>query len=136
MVVGDTSTKTAVFTNAGNALPVAISLGDTMDYSESDNCGGNVPAGGSCTISVTFAPKTVAPFNSAVSIADADPSSPQAITLTGSGISSLTTVTTTPASLSFSTVMWGFSATKTVTLKNTGTANASFGAFTFTDATD
>ena len=67
---------------------------------------------------------------------DADPSSPQAIALTGTGINSLTTVTTTPTSLSFSAVMWGFSATKTVTLKNTGKVNATFGAFTFTDPTD
>jgi hypothetical protein len=133
---GYNSTKTTTLTNLGNALPVTISLADTVDYSETNTCGGEVPAKGSCVITVTFAPQSAGILNTTLSIVDADPSSPQAVAITGKGLSNLTTVTATPSALTFNPVIWGLSAAKIVTVKNQGVVNAMIGAFTFSGAAD
>jgi len=134
--LGTNSTKTTTLTNAGNALPVSITLTDNVNYSETNTCGATVPAGGSCVITIIFTPRSVGALNTTVNIVDGDPSSPQSVTITGSGLSAATTVTLTPSSLTMGSVVWGLSLSKTTTVKNTGTVNATIGAFTFSGAPD
>jgi hypothetical protein len=80
-----------------------------------------VAAGGTCTISVTFTPTASGSDTASVSIADNASGSPQGVSLSGTG-------TTTVASLSPTSVSFGnepidvTSSAQSVTLSNTGTA--------------
>ena len=136
VVLGNNSTKTTTLTNAGNALPVTIGLEDKVDYSETNTCGSVVPAGGSCVITVTFAPQFTGTLNSTLSVTDADPSSPQLVALTGTGLADITTITLTPSTLNYGNVVWGLNSAKTVIVKNSGSANGTIGAFTFSGSPD
>ena len=84
-----------------------------------------VPAGGTATLNVSFSPKAAGNFTGTMAIASDDPTTPNAtVSLTGVGTAvDVGKLTATPASLSFSNVKVGSSATAVSTLKNTGTAN-------------
>jgi hypothetical protein len=58
---------------------------NTADFSQTNTCGSNVPAGGSCTITVRFKPKATGPRSANVSITDNGGASPQIISLSGNG---------------------------------------------------
>ena len=93
------------------ALPYAISAGTTTCVS-----GTPVPAGGSCTISLTYSPTAVGPAVAAtLSISDDASSSPQTVNLTGAGVAA---VTLNPTTLAFGTVVVGQTVVKNVTLMN------------------
>jgi hypothetical protein len=88
--VGSTSGPLPVtFQNVGpTALPIT-SLGwsgSNGPFSETNTCGTSVPANSSCTFSFTFHPLSVGTFTATLSIGDPDPSGPQKITLTGTGV--------------------------------------------------
>ena len=90
--VGTTSTATAlVLNNTGNVALTISSLvvGGTnaSDFSESDSCGGNVAAGASCNINVTFSPAATGTRTGTLTITDnaTSPPSPQVIPLSGVG---------------------------------------------------
>jgi hypothetical protein len=82
-------TSTIANSGRGPLLISGISLAGSNpdDYRESDNCGLNLAAGASCTISVTFTPPSVGSYPATVVINDNDPTSPQTITLDGTGVS-------------------------------------------------
>jgi hypothetical protein len=96
-MVGSTSAAQGLtFGNTGNA-PLTISslvvVGtNASDFAETDNCGGSVAAGASCTINVMFAPTATGTRTGTVNITDnaTNQPSPQTVTLTGSGIGSAT----------------------------------------------
>lgn len=78
-------------TNTGSA-PLAIgtaTLGGASPTSfvkAADGCSNtNVPAGGSCQVSVAFAPTAVGSVSATLSIPDTSPTTPHVVTLTGSG---------------------------------------------------
>ena len=54
-------------------------------FAETNNCGASVPAGGSCTISVTFTPCCKGSRSATLEIKDNGGASPQAVSLTGTG---------------------------------------------------
>jgi hypothetical protein len=75
-----------------------------------------IPAGGSCTISVTFTPTTLgAQAPASVTIVDDAATSPQTMPLGGTGI---TPVVLTPSSLNFYTVVTNVPKVDDVTLRN------------------
>ena len=88
--VGSTSPpQTVTLTNQG-AKTVSISsmhfTGDSpAAFTQNNNCGTSVVAGGSCTISVSFAPKGKGAKIAALSVYDNGGGSPQQVALTGSG---------------------------------------------------
>jgi hypothetical protein len=89
---------------------------DPSDFNQTNNCGSSVAVGGSCTINVTFTPKTTGALTAALEISDSATNSPQTVTLAGTGIAPVTLSATT---LSFGTVMVGNSKTApAVTLTN------------------
>jgi hypothetical protein len=112
-------------TNAGNAdlnvTSVAVSGADASEFSQSNDCGNSVAPGNKCTISVTFKPAAAGTRTAAVVVADSAPSSPQTVTLSGTGDAPV-------ASLSSSNVAFGnqsvstISAAQPITLTNTGNA--------------
>jgi archaellum component FlaF (FlaF/FlaG flagellin family) len=66
-LVGSSSTaQTVTLTNTGNAAVtisnIAITGANASDYAQSNNCGGSVAAGASCTINLTFSPTADGPL--------------------------------------------------------------------------
>ncbi|MGH9432398.1 MAG: alkaline phosphatase family protein [Terriglobia bacterium] len=91
------STHAVTLTNHGTS-PLSISNISTVgDYSQTNTCGSSVPGGGSCTITVTFAPTVSGPRWGNLVVADNDLASPQTVRLSGTG----TGIVISPASLSF-----------------------------------
>jgi hypothetical protein len=125
-LVKTTSTaKTVTVKNNGTTAVKmgSISLTETTDFTLSANTcpasGTNLNAGSTCTISVTFGPKSTGAKHGSVVINDSDPSSPQLIGVSGTGTSN---VSLSPASVSFATTAVGVSslATKITVTNNTG----------------
>jgi hypothetical protein len=101
---------------------------DAADFSATPSgttpCGATLPGGSSCTINVAFTPSTPARAEAAtLSISDSDPSSPQKVSLSGTGVTTLPVASITPTSLSFGgQLLTSKSAAQTVTLTNKGNA--------------
>jgi len=129
-MVGLTSAAQGItFGNIGNAPLIisnlAISGTNASEFAVSDNCGPSVAAGASCTINVTFAPAATGTRTGTLSITDnaTSPTSPQTVTLTGTGIPSAPVVSLSSTSVVFANQSIGStSAAQTVTLSNTGAA--------------
>jgi hypothetical protein len=82
------------------------------------SCTGAIAAGATCAIPITFTPSLTTPETATLTVADSDPSSPQTIALTGTGVAA-SPVFLTPATVDFGNQgINTTSAAKTVTLKN------------------
>jgi hypothetical protein len=76
---------TNVGTTALSISQIAIKGLDPGDFSRTSNCGNSVPAGGNCTIKVTFAPKAKGPRAASLRIYDNGGGRPQKVALSGKG---------------------------------------------------
>jgi hypothetical protein len=109
--------KTVTLTNHGTATVSISGITTSGDYSKTTTCGTSLAGGVSCTISVTFKPDAIGTRTGVLTIEDADPSSPQKVSLTGVG----TVVSLSPSSLTFATQLVGtISNSKPVTVTNHG----------------
>jgi hypothetical protein len=110
--------------NAGTVPLQVTSITTGGDFSETDNCGGTVAAGGGiCTINVTFTPTVLVAETYQLAINDNAAGSPQLVTLTGTGINQYTTVEFTPPKLVFAAqIMNTTSGAQPVTMTNNGTS--------------
>ncbi|HET7831604.1 MAG TPA: choice-of-anchor D domain-containing protein [Gallionella sp.] len=111
-----------VLTNTGNG-PLAISKigidfwGNYSNFAQTNNCGTSLPGGQSCTINVTFTPNMLGTKTGHLSVTSA--AGTQTVTVTGTAANP--TISLTPTSLAFGSVMTNVaSPAQTVTLKNTG----------------
>jgi FG-GAP-like repeat/Abnormal spindle-like microcephaly-assoc'd, ASPM-SPD-2-Hydin len=77
--------QTVTLTNSGKAELKISSMKPTGPFGMTSTCGDAVAAGGNCTISVTFSPKTKGEVSGTVSIDDSASSKPQVIALGGTG---------------------------------------------------
>jgi hypothetical protein len=108
------------------AAGISISGTNSSSFGSSTTCPvsssstSSLAAGASCTISVSFDPTTTGKLTATLEVADNNISSPQEVTLTGTG----TDVSLSPAALAFGTVTT--SKTLSVTVKNIGTATLDF----------
>ena len=85
----------------------------------SNTCGTSIAAGASCSVGVTFTPTATGAATGALTFTDSALSSPQTVSLSGTGSSSGSPVTLSASSLNFgSAVVGGASAAVTVTLTN------------------
>jgi hypothetical protein len=82
-----------------------------------------IAVGKSATFSVLFAPTTAGSQSGGVSIASNAPNSPSTFALNGTGVASLVTISANPANVSFGSVSAGKSASKSVTVTNSGNTN-------------
>ena len=100
-----------------------ITLNETTDFAISSNTcpasGSPLNGGVSCTLGLTFTPAKTGVKKGAVLIADSDPTSPQLVGVTGTGISN---VLLSPNSVTFATTAVGLTsaATKVTLTNNTG----------------
>jgi len=77
--------KTISITNSGTADLVLSSISASGGYEQTNNCL-IVSSHASCTVEVTFKPGTTGTLNGAITITDNTPSSPQIVSLFGTGI--------------------------------------------------
>jgi hypothetical protein len=105
--------------NNGDA-PLSIqSISVSGDFSQTNNCGSSLNAGGSCTINVTFTPTMMGYRSGLLAITDNASGSPHTVSLSGTG--AMPMVSLSPASLAFgSQTVGATSEAQTVTLANTG----------------
>jgi hypothetical protein len=88
--VGSSSQMTVTLTNAWTTsltvTSVAISGAGATSYSETNTCTANpVLAGGSCTVTVTFAPTKKGPLPGTLTFTDTDYTVTQTVSMTGTG---------------------------------------------------
>jgi hypothetical protein len=125
VVVGTTSpAQILTLSNSGTAsLSItSITITQSTTFAETNTCGSTLAAGNSCKISVTFTPTGTWTSSGTLTVNDnASPAFQQA-SLSGTGIQSAVELST--KSLNFGNQVWqATSATKTVTITNSGTAN-------------
>jgi hypothetical protein len=93
------------------------------DFAETNNCGSSLGGGRSCTITVTFTPTALGLRSAAVTITDSDPTSPQSVSLSGTGVIAGPSVVLSATSLTFATQpLNSTSASQAVTLTDNGSA--------------
>jgi hypothetical protein len=89
--VGSTSAAQSVtVTNPGSSPAAVSSISVTGPFSQTNNCGGSIAAGGSCTVQVTFAPTSGGPQTGTLSVATNAPGSPLTVALSGTGVTATT----------------------------------------------
>lgn len=112
--------KSVTVTNTSGATLTIQSVGTSAGYASTNDCAGQVlAAGGSCTINVSFQPVadfTPVDYPGAITVVDSDSTSPQVVSLAGTGVAP---ITSSPASLDFGNVFINTtSAPQTVTMAN------------------
>ncbi len=80
--------QSLTLTNTGNGALSITSIVPSGDFAQTNNCGSSVLAGASCTINVTFTPTATGARSGAITFTDNAPTSPQAITVSGTGTAS------------------------------------------------
>lgn len=129
-VAGATSAaKTVTLTNNQTVPLSSISVSASGPFAISSNtCGTSVLAGKTCTVGVTFSPTAVGTATGTLAFSDSAVTSPQSVSLSGSGSAP---VTFSVSTLSFSATVAGVtSAAKTVTLTNKLTKALSISSIT------
>jgi FtsP/CotA-like multicopper oxidase with cupredoxin domain len=121
-IVGTRSaSQTVTLSNVGSTTLAINRIVWSANFSDSTNCGPSLAPGRSCRINVVFVPTTTGVLTGTLTITDSDVTSPQIVTLTGTGVQAAASLS--PASWNFGTVARRTtSAAKTFTLTNTGTA--------------
>lgn len=119
--VDTTSPPTTVkLTNNGDAALDISSITSSGDFAVTSNCSAVVAPGGSCNLSITFAPTDYGTRTGTVTVTDNAWGSPHLISLTGGGITSVT-VSLSPSTLAFGNQPAGTTSTSLpVTLSNLG----------------
>jgi hypothetical protein len=114
---GTTSASQSVtLTNSGGAPLSVTTIATSGDFTQTNNCGTSVAAGGACQISVTFTPTAGGSRTGSVTITDNAPGSPQTVMLTGTGEDFSMAASGTPSA----TVTPGQTATYTLSLAASG----------------
>ncbi|MEZ2347939.1 choice-of-anchor D domain-containing protein [Terriglobus sp. RCC_193] len=127
-----TAVRNVVLTNSGNSSLRLGSITVTDDFAVSSNCNGvSLAGGGTCTLSVTFTPKSAGTHVGSISIpsdSNGTSGSVATVALTGNGKSAFN-ITLMPTSVDFGTQLVGStSATANVTVSNTGTSGGALGS--------
>jgi hypothetical protein len=77
--------KTITLKNNGNLVLNITSITSSGDFAETNTCGASLPAGMTCTISVTFTPTATGARAGTITITDNANGSPRTVPLTGTG---------------------------------------------------
>ncbi len=123
--VGTTSTaQTVTLTNNGEGVFTISSIAVSGDFAQTNDCA-SLAASASCTFNVTFTPTAGGARTGILTIDSNDPSSPQIVALSGTGIAPAVSLTST--SLTFVAQLVGTTGdSQIVTLTNTGSASLNF----------
>jgi hypothetical protein len=111
--------QVVTLSNTGSGALSISSIDVSGDFSQTNACGTSIAAGSNCSISVVFTPQAAGVRNGQITINDNSSSTPQTVSLAGTGSGAVTGLT--PASVQFSPQTVGtISAAQTVTLTNNG----------------
>ena len=129
------SAQTLTLSNAGGSSLSVTNL--TVTGSAFSVVGATLPitigAGQSANVGVRFAPTTTGNFSGSISVSSNASNTAPMIPLSGSATAASTfLISASPTNLSFGSVVEGSSASKTVTLSNTGSGSVSITAANFT----
>jgi FtsP/CotA-like multicopper oxidase with cupredoxin domain len=125
--------QTVTLANVGTTTLTINSITWSTNFSDTSNCGTSLSPGQNCRINIVFAPTTTGVLTGTLTIRDSDVTSPQVVTLTGTGVQAK--VSLTPTSANFGTVpRRTTSAPQTFTLTNTGTAALTINSIGLTGA--
>ncbi len=131
-LVGSTSPATsATIRNMGSAPLSISSITVSGDFTQTNDCGSNVPAASSCIFSVSFAPTAAGTRSGSIVIQDDAAGSPHTINLSGYAPGAI--VALTPGSVTFLSQSVGTSSgIQSVTLGNSGDMDLMLGNFQVT----
>jgi hypothetical protein len=116
------SSQAVTLQNFGkNSVSITSITSNTANFTVSHNCGTSLAAGRSCTITVTFTPQWSGALTGTITITDGDPTSPQLISLSGTGTPA-PTASMTPNNDYFGTHTVGTSTSIVSTLTNTSSS--------------
>ena len=120
--LGTAVVKKVTFTNhASTPMPIgAIELTGASDYTQTNNCGTSVGAGGQCVINITFQPSATGPRTGLLNVSDADFTAPQTVGLSGTGASASITFSATSLNFGLQPLSTS-SVAQSVILTNNGT---------------
>jgi phospholipase C len=122
-VVGTSSPGDVVtLTNQGTTTLSISSISATGDFTQSNKCPSSLGASGACTVTVKFAPRTTGARTGTLTIVDSDLSSPQLVSLTGTGSLVGLSKPSYPG-LSYQLTKLGSKQSLTFTMTNNGTGN-------------
>jgi hypothetical protein len=85
-----TAAQTVTVSNPGSSAASVSSVSVSGPYSQTSTCGSSIAAGGSCTVSVKFAPTSGGSQAGTLSVATSAPGSPLTVALSGTGVTSTT----------------------------------------------
>lgn len=124
-VVGATSSGQYVyFYNPGNSGVTVSQVSISGDFTIASNACGNPGPGGSCWVYVQFAPTATGTRTGTLTLFDSAPGSPHTVSLSGNGVSAISTLIATPSSVGFDDQVVGTTSYPTyVTLYNPGNSN-------------
>ena len=134
-VGASSASQTVVMTNSGTASlsigSIAVTGVNASSFVFANGCGTSLAVGANCTIHGHFAPTKTGALTAAITIIDSAATSPQTITLSGTGLTPPVTLSAT--SLSFGSVAVNTaSGSQTVVMTNTGTATLAITSITVT----
>jgi beta-lactam-binding protein with PASTA domain len=137
--IGTTSAaQTITLSNTGDAVlnitGITITGTNPTNFSETTTCGNTLAASANCLITVTFTPAAAVGYSAAISVADNVTGSPQAVALSGAGVSAAgAQAVLSPATILFLNTMTGMtSEAETIKLSNTGNAMLNIGGIAIT----
>ncbi|HEY6339878.1 MAG TPA: SBBP repeat-containing protein [Bryobacteraceae bacterium] len=113
---------------------IAVTGANPGDFPENNNCPispATLAVSAACTLNLTFSPTAAGARSAWVTIIDNGSASPQSITLSGTGVTPVVTLSPTSLSGSFAV---GAKISGTVTLTNTGPGQLSISSFAITGA--
>jgi hypothetical protein len=135
LVRSPSTARIVTLTNSQTTALTLQSIETSGSFSQTNNCGNQLSAGTSCTISVVYAPKFADEEHSALVIRDSGFGSPRSVSLDGVGIPPLYT---TPAAAAGGALRFGTqflnasSATQTVTFANSQSVAVALSGITLT----
>ncbi|MEV6929903.1 choice-of-anchor D domain-containing protein [Dactylosporangium sp. NPDC051485] len=92
-VVGaSAATQAVTLTNSGTTAATVSSIAASGDFSQTNNCGGSIAVGASCTVTVTFTPTASGSRSGSLTVTSNANNSPTTVALSGSGIGTDTNI--------------------------------------------
>jgi len=125
VAVGSSATQNFTLTNTGNAALNITAAGITgSGYTTNLSAPATIAPGANSTFTVTYAPTSEGSASGSVSLTSNAPGSPEAITLSGTGLQAQPAAN--PTSTTFANVAVGNSNSQPITLKNNGNTTLTF----------
>ncbi len=136
VTVGSPNSQTIQLSNTGSGVLTItqLSVAGSGFTTSSVNLPISLNPGATTNFNAQFAPQGAGAANGSISLVSNSPSSPNAISLSGTGIAASLTLSMSPSSLAFGTVNTGSSAQQTISINNTGNSSVTISQITVSGA--